>query len=125
MKKLIYITGLLPLLMACSSIELTQTGSKVMVSPTPAPTGCKFIAQVVGNQGNFFTGDWTSNKNLEEGAMNDMKNKAAELGANYVQLLTNKAGQTGSWSSYGGSMDQTNVTNLGNAYKCPESAVNW
>lgn len=55
--------------------------------------------------------------------MNDLKNKAGEIGANYVQLLTNKAGQTGSWNSYGGSMNQTNVTNLGNAYKCPESAI--
>lgn len=123
MKKFIISSGVIMLMVGCSSIEVTPNGSKVIVSPNPAPTGCKYVGQVVGNQGNFFTGDWTSNKNLEEGAMNDLKNKAGEIGANYVQLLTNKAGQTGSWNSYGGSMNQTNVTNLGNAYKCPESAI--
>ena len=125
MRKPLLLAGITIVIAACSSIELSSNGTKVLVSPNAAPAGCKFVGQVVGNQGNFFTGDWTSNKNLEEGAMNDLKNKAGEIGANYVQLLTNKAGQTGSWSSYGGSMDQTNVTNLGNAYKCPQSAVTW
>lgn len=118
-----YIIGLTMVLCACSSIQPTEAGQKVMASTNPAPKGCKYLGQVSGNQGNFFTGDWTSNKNLEEGSMNDLRNNAAELGANYVQLLTNRAGSTGSWVNGSGSMDQTNVTNLGNAYNCPEAAL--
>ena len=63
--------------------------------------------------------------------MNDIKNKASRLGANYIQLITNRAGVTG---SMGGSFDrhggfvsggseQTNVTNLGNAYRCDPKAI--
>lgn len=81
------------------------------------------MGQVVGNQGNFFTGGWTSNSNLEEGSMNDLRNKAAGMGANYIQIVTNRAGNTGSWDRHGGSMQQTNVTSLGNAYSCKPSDI--
>lgn len=111
----------------CASIELDHSAQRVIASPNPAPKSCKYVGQVTGNQGNFFTGAWTSNKNLEQGAMNDMKNEAAKLGANYIQLVTNRAGNTGSLSSYNGNisggMEQTNVTNLGNAYRCPGAAI--
>lgn len=114
-------------LVGCSSIPLEQHANRVIASPNPAPKGCKYVGQVVGNQGNFFTGAWTSNKNLEEGAMHDLKNKASQMGANYVQLITNRAGITGSMSGQdgfiGGSSQQTNVTNLGNAYFCPPSKI--
>ena len=50
-----------------------------------------------------------------------MKNQALKLGANTVQLLTNRAGQTGSMGQGSGSMEQTNVTYTGAAYKCPLS----
>ncbi len=125
MKRIALLTAYGLLLTACSSIEVTPEGSKVMVSPNPAPTGCKYLGQITGNQGNFFTGDWTSNKNLAEGAMNDLKNQAGKIGANYVQLISNQAGNTGSWSNGSGGMSQTNVTNLGNAYQCPPSVANW
>lgn len=115
---------LLTLLMtACSSIPIDPYAKHVISSPNPPPKGCKYVGQVVGNQGNFFTGAWTSNKNLEVGAMNDLKNQASKMGANYVQLITSRAGVTGSGNGYGGSMEQTNVTNLGNAYSCPPSAL--
>lgn len=78
------------------------------------------MGQVIGNQGNVFTGPWTSNKNLEQGAINDMKNQASQLGANYVQIITSRAGKTGSFHRSGGSMEQTNVTYTGNAYQCPQ-----
>ncbi len=120
---------LITCLSSCSSIIPTAQGNKVLVSPNNPPPGCKFLGQVTGNQGNFFTGDFTSNQNLEEGSMNDLRNKAAELGANYVQLLSNRAGITGSQHGEGGYFSghssQTNVTNLGNAYHCAESAINW
>jgi hypothetical protein len=80
------------------------------------------LGEATGNQGNFFTGAWTSNENLETGARNDLKNKAAGMGGNVVVLLTNRAGVTGSAGQYGGSMQQTNVTVTGTVYRCPTAS---
>lgn len=107
----------------CASMPLAPEAMRVVVSPNPAPKGCKYLGQVVGNQGNFFTGGITSNRNLEEGAMNDLKNRTSKMGGNYIELVTTRAGNTGSWNRDGGSMQQTNVTNLGNAYSCPEGLI--
>ncbi|WP_253248803.1 DUF4156 domain-containing protein, partial [Klebsiella pneumoniae] len=73
---------------------------------------------VTGSQGNFFTGGWTSNSNLETGARNDLKNKAWKMGGNVVVLLTQRAGQTGSVYHGTGSSQQTNVTLSGTVYRC-------
>lgn len=131
MKKLLYVSALTLLIGGCASIPADPQAARVIASPNAAPKGCKYVGQVVGNQGNFFTGGFTSNRNLEEGAMNDLRNKAARLGANYIQLVTNRAGVTGSTSgAFGnnggfvsGGSEQTNVTNLGNAYICPAKSI--
>ena len=86
----INVTILSVILAGCSAIPLDPEAHKIIVSPNKVPAGCKYLGQVVGNQGNFFSGGYTSNKNLEEGAMHDIKNKASKLGANYVQLITNQ-----------------------------------
>lgn len=62
----------------CASVELESGADNVLVSPNKPPKGCKYMGQVTGNQGNFFTGSYTSNKNLEQGSMNDLRNKAAK-----------------------------------------------
>jgi hypothetical protein len=80
---------------------------------------CKLLGEVTGSQGNAFTGAFIPNKNLETGARNDLKNKAAALGGDVVMLITQRAGQTGSFDSGGGSITQTNVTLSGNVYDCP------
>lgn len=131
MKKLFTISAAIVFVTGCSSISVVPQATHVIASPNKAPKGCQYVGQVVGNQGNFFTGSFTSNRNLEEGAMNDLRNKAAKLGANYIQLVTTRAGVTGSASgSYGqnggfmnGKSEQTNVTNLGNAYHCPPKLI--
>lgn len=118
----------------CSSIPLEPGANAIIASPNPAPQGCKYLGQVVGNQGNFFTGGFTSNRNMEAGAMNDLKNQANKLGANYIQIVTSRAGVTGSmggglnggqngYNYMSGGSEQTNVTNLGNAYRCPPHAI--
>nr|MBI3613416.1 DUF4156 domain-containing protein [Nitrospirota bacterium] len=111
------------LLAGCAAVQLNPGSAQVRIT-TNEPQGCKYLGEVTGNQGNFFTGGFTSNANLETGARNEMKNEAAKLGANTVQMLTNRAGQTGSMSlaggTGGGSTEQTNVTYTGIAYKCPE-----
>ncbi|HAT2046540.1 TPA: DUF4156 domain-containing protein [Legionella pneumophila] len=131
MKKLLSASVITLMITGCAAIPADPQAERVIVSPNPAPKGCKYVGQVVGNQGNFFTGGFTSNRNLEEGAMNDLKNKASKKGANYIQLVTNRAGVTGSMSGsfdrrggfMSGGSEQTNVTNLGNAYICPPKAI--
>ncbi len=130
MKANILISSVLAsLILGCAATNLNGNATNVLVSNDhKAPNGCKYLGQVVGNQGNMVTGEWTSNQNMAIGAMNDLRNKAAEKGGNYVQLLTNQAGNTGSGSMSdgigGGGYEQTNVTNIGNVYDCPESAIN-
>jgi uncharacterized protein YbjQ (UPF0145 family) len=111
------------LLIGCAAKQLGQGAEKIIVTPQAAPASCKFLGTVIGSQGNFFTGAWTSNKHLAEGALNDMRNRALELGANYVVLATHTAGVTGSASSYGGSQQQTDVTQTGAAYSCPPADI--
>lgn len=126
-KKLSVVLALTVTMAGCASIKLDPQASRVIASPNPAPKSCKYLGQVNGNQGNFFTGAYTSNRNLEVGAMNDLKNEASKLGANYVQLIVNRAGNTGSMyvneGSGSGNSSQTNVTNMGNAYTCPAKAI--
>jgi uncharacterized protein DUF4156 len=103
---------------ACAAIDL-QSGAQQVRIVTNEPQGCEYLGEITGSQGDFLTGGFTSNANLETGARNDMKNKANKMGANTVQMLTNRAGQTGTLGQGSGSMEQTNVTYTGVAYKCP------
>jgi|HubBroStandDraft_4_1064222.scaffolds.fasta_scaffold242406_1 hypothetical protein len=115
---------ILPLVLfaSCSAIQLRPGAERILVSKNAAPNGCRFLGMVVGSQGNSITGSWTSNKALSEGAMNELKNKALGLGGNYVQIETDRAGQTTSGGGFFGtggiSGQQTDVTMTGNAYKC-------
>jgi len=120
MKALIPAIAILSLT-ACSAIPLQQTASNIRLTHTE-PTGehCKFLGDVTGNQGDFFTGGFTSNADLETGARNDIKNKANAMGGNVVYLLTQRAGQTGNYGDDFGGTQQTNVTLSGNVYHCNE-----
>jgi len=106
-------------LTACSAIPLQQSASLVRLThQEPTSDQCKFLGDITGNQGDFFTGGFTSNADLETGARNDIKNQASALGGNVVYLLTQRAGQTGSYSDEFGGNQQTNVTLSGNVYYC-------
>jgi hypothetical protein len=110
------------LLTGCAAVSLRPEAQRIRIV-TSDPVGCDYLGEVTGNQGNAFTGGFTSNANLETGARNDMKNQAYGMGANTIQLLTTRAGQTDSMAisqgSGGGSSEQTNVTYVGGAYRCP------
>ncbi|MCO7223487.1 DUF4156 domain-containing protein [Pleionea sp. CnH1-48] len=119
MKKLLTVVVALNLA-ACSAIQVNPGAERVRLTHQEPGNECRFLGDVTGNQGDFFTGGFTSNADLETGARNDLKNKAAALGGNLVYLLTQRAGQTGSFDvDYGGSTQQTNVTLTGNVYSCP------
>ena len=112
------ISSLLPtiLLAACAAIPLDPGAEKVRLTHQE-PSGCKYLGDVTGSQGNELTGELTSNSTMETGARNDIKNKARAMGGNVVYLLTQRAGHSG---SYGGSSYQSNVTLTGNVYSCAE-----
>jgi len=115
--------GVTLVLAGCQATTLNPGAEKILLSPNPPPKGCKYVGEVTGNQGNFVSGGFTSNKNLEQGSMNSLKNQALALGANYVQMLSNRAGVSGSGLTLGsgnGGQQQTNVVYTGNAYKCPK-----
>ncbi|QFY44265.1 DUF4156 domain-containing protein [Candidatus Methylospira mobilis] len=72
---------------ACAAIQATPTGEKVqIITEKPAAT-CNFLGEAVGSQGNFITGRYTPNENLLIGSRNDLRNKAAALGGNVVQVI--------------------------------------
>ena len=114
-------TLLAPLLLlsACSATPLDGQASGVRISNVD-PTGCQFLGTVVGNDGGFLTGGWTSNENLEQGALNSLRNKTARLGGNVVSLLTNRAGVTGYYDRDSGGSSETNVVMSGSAWKCSQ-----
>ena len=107
-------------LSACSSIPLKPEAKFVRLTKNEPDRTCQFLGDITGNQGDFFTGEFTSNEDLESGARNDLKNQAYDIGGNVIYLLTERAGQTGSFHhEYGGGTSQTNVTLSGNVYYCP------
>ncbi len=110
-------------LAGCAATELKLGADKIRIMLNE-PKGCKYLGEVTGNQGNFFTGVYTSNENLETGARNDLKNKALEKGANAMVFLTNRAGSTSNGGRYGYSGSQTNVTLTATIYNCPDSVLN-
>lgn len=118
MKHLITLAAIASLT-ACSAIPLQPTANPVRLTHVE-PTDCKFLGDVTGNQGDFFTGGFTSNADLETGARNDMKNQASAMGGNVVYLLTQRAGQTGNYGNDFGGTQQTNVTLSGNVYYCEQ-----
>ena len=98
----------------CAAIPTTSEGAKVELV-NDKPTGnCKALGEVIGSQGNWFTGDVTSNESLMLGARNDLRNKAVAIGGNvvHVQNLSN----TNAWGSAG----TTNTTVVGQVYKCQQ-----
>lgn len=100
-------------LSSCAATSLLPGAEQVRIV-TKEPTDCEYLGEVIGEQGSTFT----SNVNLEQGALNDMKNKAFKMGGTIVVLMTTRAGQTGSLSPTGGSIQQTNVVYVGTVYRC-------
>ncbi|HCX00782.1 MAG: DUF4156 domain-containing protein [Pantoea sp.] len=116
MKKLLL---LLPLfLTACSANHLDANAQNVRVMNGDPKGDCTFLGTVTGDQGNFLTGGWTSNANLETGALNSLRNQTAKLGGNTVSLITNRAGTSGYYDGSGGGSQETNVVITGGAWRC-------
>jgi hypothetical protein len=109
-------------LSACATSGLTPAGQAVLTSQSAPvdqgypPGSCKSLGYLVGRGGGSFGGGWLSNDSLVEYAMNDLRNKAAALGANYIQHDSPQLGVSGS----NGSTTTSTATVSGTAYKCKE-----
>jgi hypothetical protein len=109
----------IPMLAAgCAAAPLQAPGAaQVFVTQNAPAPECRFVGEVLGSQGNFWTAEFTSDADLVRGARNRMRDKAFDLGANFVQIeLENQSHNTGE-ASLGGVYSSVVV---GNAYICSE-----
>jgi hypothetical protein len=104
-------------LTACSTAELSGKGKDIEVVTQLDRKGCKNLGPVYGKGGGSFGGAWISDEKLMEYASNDLRNKAAEKGANLVVAQPHQMGQTS--GQYGGSTSTATVTGV--AYNCPKA----
>lgn len=108
--------------LGCQTAHLSSKGANVATSSTAPvdagwdPASCTQLGYVVGRGGGSFGGGWISNEELVRYAMNDLRNKAAALGANYVQHDSPGMGQSGS----GGATTTSTATVSGTAYRCTQ-----
>ncbi len=99
-------------LTGCMAHSVTPQAQKVViVQSLPTQFQCTYKGEVVGSQGNWLTGGWTTNRNLALGARNDLRNEAAKLGANVV-VITETLNSTDEDNSL------ENITHVGRAYIC-------
>ena len=113
----------LVLCLSCAATSLNPGAERVVVGNQPPPAACRFVGTVVGEQGGAWSGYWTSNRNLAQGALNELRNEAQALGANYVLIISTTAGQTGAGNVASASLHQTDVTHTASAYKCPPAEI--
>ena len=97
---------------ACSANSIRPEAAAIEMG-NERPQNCRYLGEAVGSQGNFITGDITSNANLVAGARNELRNKAADMGGNYVQVV-NSAN-----AAAAGSNGTTNSTVVGSVFFCP------
>ena len=109
----LFATASVAMLIGCASKPMLPGAEIVeIVNEAPNAAKCKFLGEVVGSQGNWFTGDLTSNRNLVVAARNELRNETHKLGGNLVYVHDMKN------TSAFGSLGTTNTTAVGKAYRC-------
>jgi len=109
--RIAFIVAITSMSFACSTATLSTAGANVAATRNAPPSQCQALGYVVGHGGGTFGGGLISNEELIEYAMNDLRNKAAELGGNYIQHDPPTLGQ--------GDGTTTTATITGTAYRCP------
>ena len=115
MNKVIIIVSII-FLAGCAAKPVHPGAESVYVSHDKPPAGCRFVGEVHGSQGNFWTADFTSDRNILTGARNEMRNQALSLGANYVVVETQSHSHNTADHSLGGTYASVII---GNAFACP------
>lgn len=108
------------LLAGCAASPRLPGGDTVLLSKEAAPEACEFLGEVQGNQGNFWTAEFTSDANLINGARNQMRNAAHALGTDYVKIETESLSHNTADHSLGGTYG---AVVIGNAYRCGEELL--
>ncbi len=101
-------------LAGCATAALSPAGARVAVTRNPPAADCRAVGYIVGEGGGTFGGAWVTNEDLINYAMNDLRNKAAERGATFVQSDPPQLGS--------GKGTTTTVTVTGTAYACGTSS---
>lgn len=108
------------MLAGCSRPGLSSAGANVAAANTSIsdnglePKSCKNLGPVIGKSGGAL-GGFVSNDDLLEYALNDLRNKAADAGANFVHYTA---------PQFGTNADaDTGVTMAGTAYRCAERSI--
>ena len=121
MFKLINATGIVALLFVtgCASVDLTPEGSSVQVVET-IDKDCESLGMVFGEGGSSWKGGaYYKNSSLLEYAQNDLKNKAAALGATHIVVKTSNFGHVN--GQYGGTVTGANLS--ASSYRCAADQV--
>lgn len=112
MKKLLMLAALVSLA-GCAANPLNKGAERVeIMTALKEVRKCTYVGDVMGSQGNRFSGTFTANENLMLGARNAIKNDAARLGANAVLIQQQQIAQ----HELGGGT--VNSTLIGKAYRC-------
>ena len=116
MMKPVFTVGFIGLLLltsvasaSCSYSRLSTGGAEVIAAPNLRVSHCRYLGTVVG-QGGGGGGAWVVNSSLIKYAMNDLRNKAAAMGATHVVTGNPQLG------SHKGTTNSATVT--GTAYDC-------
>ena len=117
MKQTLLISSMTLLLANCAAKQVNPGAERIFVSNQEPPPSCWYLGEVHGTQGNFWTAEFTSDRNLLTGARNEMRNQAQILGANYVLIETQSHSHNTANYSLGGTFSSVII---GNAYRCPE-----
>jgi hypothetical protein len=107
---------------ACSTPELTPMGRGVIALTTPPNGECRALGSVTGDgRGPYSSGS------LVEYATNDVRNRAAELGATHVHTMPPTFGYSGNYtagpSGGQGSAGVSSATLTGTAYVCRDEPL--
>ena len=119
MNKLILIASVV-FLAACAAKPASPGAERLYLSDDKPPAGCVFVGEVQGSQGNFWTAEFTSDRNILSGARNEMRNQALSLGANYVMVETQSHSNNTADHSLGGTYASVII---GNAFACSENML--
>ena len=94
---------------SCSLLDTHQvkdnTRSIKVISNYEQIKNCRYITELVGSEGRWYTFFFITNTELTHASINDLKNQASEVGADTVYIESHMG--------FG-----TSVTFLGQAYNC-------
>ena len=94
---------------ACSLIrtqELATGAEKVRIYDSDSHVkDCQYLKEVIGSEGHWYNYLFISNRDLTQGAMNDLKNRTLGMGGDTAHVHTNM-------------FFTTSVTILAEAYRC-------